>query len=356
MAEPGTDAANDLLNELMGIMIQLGVASDEVKARLYMVMHGYRIEHQSTDLIPYAGDYNSDLLKRFLLAKAVAGRSKNTIRMYGNVIRNALIRIGKQADEITPDDIRYYIAMRMRDGVTLTTINNELRPLSSFFEWMRESEIVSKNVIHRIDKIKEPKKDKKAFTDIEIEMLRANLRNSMEKAIFETLLSTGCRVSEAVSIRTADIKEDGSVLICGKGNKWRTVYMNAKAIVAIRDYLAERKDKSPYLFPRCSVSFQDKGASQIPQDWYRIPEYVDCEKMRDKGGIEYAMRKLGRRSGVENCHPHRFRRTCATMALQRGMPLALVSKMLGHANLGTTQIYLDLDEEDLKQAHRKFVT
>lgn len=167
-------------------------------------------------------------------------------------------------------------------------------------------------------------------------------------------MSTGCRVTELSMIRIDDLKED-KLIVHGKGQKDRTVYLNAKAQMAVKKYVQEREDSNPYLFPKGIWMDGAKGMKRKEQGmWYKHPEYVQ-EGCTDKSSLESVVRKIGRRAGVEKCHPHRFRRTCATFALRRGMPLVQVSKMLGHENIDTTQIYLDLSEEELEQAHKKYV-
>ena len=158
--------------------------------------------------------------------------------------------------------------------------------------------------------------------------------------MIELLLSTSCRVSEVAQILIEEI--DGErILVHGKGEKDRYVYLNAKAQLMLERYMSERKDKSPYLFPRC-------------RDGWRNPKNIE-EGHIDMATIEQMTRKIAKRAGVERANPHKFRRTCATMALRRGMPIEQVSKMLGHEQVSTTQIYLDLTEDELALAHKKYV-
>lgn len=358
MAELKTNAANDLINKLLLILMRYGVDAQEAKAVLYSTLHDYDITERCTDLVPYDGDVNEGMIKKFLMVKMVNGCTKRTIEYYSSSLRRGLARIGKNAPDVTADDIRWYIALRIKDGVSATTCNNELRAMSSFFEWMREEEIIRRNPVVKAGKIKHQKTKKYAFTEEDIERMRAKLRTWREKAMFEMLLSTGCRVSELTMIRIDDINEDGSVEILGKGQKYRKVYINARARVAVENYLGERKDENPFLFAKSTMSF--KSASNFGPAktalWYKYPKLVSPDQPTTNSTIEHLIREIGGRADVENAHPHRFRRTCATMALKRGMSLELVSKMLGHENVGTTQIYLDLNDDDLKQAHRKFVT
>lgn len=356
LADLQTNAANDLLNEILMVMMRYDINIQELKGVLYGVLHNYQITSRTTDLVVYEGDINTALLKKFLVVKTVNGCTGRTIEMYGQTCKRALCRMGKPATEISTDDIRWYIAMRMKDGVTNVTCNNELRALSSFFTWMRDDELIQQNPVMKTGKIKVQKTKKYAFTDDDIEMMRVNLVTWREKAMFELLLSTGCRVTELANIKIDDIK-DGSVNILGKGNKWRTVYINARAKLALEKYIDERKDGNPYLFPKAAFGpGTAKPRTRDVREWYKHPDLVHADEPTTNSSIESYIRKLGRRSGVENAHPHRFRRTCATMALKRGMPIELVSKMLGHDSIATTQIYLDLNDDDLKAAHRKYVT
>jgi site-specific recombinase XerD len=177
--------------------------------------------------------------------------------------------------------------------------------------------------------------------------------------MIEVLLSTWARVSEVVQIRLDDIR-DNHLTVHGKGAKEREVYLNAKAILAITNYLAERSDKNPYLFPMAKyagdVSKMCKGKQRKLQcEWYTDSQLVDSKDHMAASALEQIVRAIGKRAGVARTHPHRFRRTGATMALRNGMPLIQVSKLLGHESIGTTQIYLDISDEELEQAHKKYV-
>ena len=265
--------------------------------------------------------------------------------------------IGKDADAVTATDIQVLLATIMQ-RTSKSYADNVRRDLSSFYSWLTREELIPKNPMLKIDKIKFQKKKKLAFTEYEVELIRNACKNNHERAIIEMLLSTGCRVSELISIRTDDINKD-TINILGKGEKYRNIYLNAKAQLAIMQYISERNDSNPYLFPKSAVNtFADPQMSKVRKvlgDWYKYPDLVSTDGIRDKGSVEHTIRNIGKRAGVENCHPHRFRRTCATFALRRGMPIEQVSKMLGHANIATTQIYLDLSEEELAQLHRKYV-
>lgn len=343
----------------MFVLMQNGTADlTEIKNRYTVILGDYQISPQETALTVYTEGKNEWFLKKFLLSKAVAGCAQSTLRNYGNEIRRALTQIGKDADAITSNDVQILLAGIMQRTSKIYA-DNVRRDLSSFFSYLTREELIPKNPMNRVDKIKITKKKKLAFTEYEVELIRSACQNNRERAIVEVLLSTGCRVSELVGIRTEDI-DTSAVNVLGKGDKYRLVYLNAKAMIAIKMYLDERRDANPYLFPKCSANGIGDAASgkmlrSVKGDWYKMADLISTDGKIDKGSIESAIRKIGRRAGVENCHPHRFRRTCATFALRRGMPIEQVSKMLGHANIATTQIYLDLTDADLEQSHRRYV-
>lgn len=352
------NAREELRQKLCMMLIGKGVKDAEIE--IDAILGEYEVQNRTTEVAIRSEDRNKYLFKKFLTAKIVKGCTDRTIDYYGKSLNFIFDRINKTADDVTTDDIRYYLAIRQkRDGITKTTANNELRVLSSFYQYLQAEEIVLKNPSLKIEKIKERKKKKKAFTELEIEKIRDTTKNYREKAIVDVLLSTGCRVSELVAIKISDI--DGNKLIVhGKGEKDRIVYLNAKALISLEKYLSERNDNNPYVFCGGYYSKNDKEMMSKYQcskmgEWYKVPELVSDGHI-DKSTIEQLMRRLKRRSGIETgCYPHKFRRTCATMALRHGMPIEQVSKMLGHESIETTQIYLDLNEEDLAQAHKKYV-
>lgn len=320
------------------------------------ILVDYDIKPKKNEIIVYSEGKNDFLIQKFALYKAISGRAEKTIRAYVDVIKRFLIAVGKDADTVTTEDIQQYIAQILIKGNTKSYADTVRRYLGSFFGYLSREELINKNPISKVEKIKFSNEKEKAFSDFEIEMLRNACKNNREKAIIEVLLSTGCRASEACSLRIDDIN-DGKAIIKGKGGKFRTVYFNAKCQVAIDNYLKERRDNNPYLFPLSSVVPTDKNDKmrKVKSEWYRYPDLVSKDRPADGESINHTVSKIGSRANVDKVHAHRFRRTCATMALRRGMALELVSKMLGHEELTTTQIYLDLREEDLENAHNKYV-
>ena len=344
----------ELINRIIQMIIKYGCFRQEMASDLEIILSDYDVDSRHTEIIAINEDENQMLVRKFITAKIVKGLSERTLKYYKETIDQFLRRMQKNISDVTADDIRLYIALRRKkDGVTDTTAGNELRNLRSFYNWLYTEELIKSNPISKIESIKKAKTKKNAFTEYEIELIRGKCNTARETAIIETLLSTGCRVNELVHIKREDVKGD-SVLVHGKGNKDRIVYLNAKAHIALERYMDERKDKSKFLFPKSSASLQDNRIRTMRGDWYKIPDMV-MDEPADISSIEATVRKIGKRAGVKKTHPHRFRRTCATFALRRGMPIEQVSKMLGHEQISTTQIYLDLTEEDLAQAHRKYV-
>ena len=324
-----TDREN-LTNDLYDILIAQNALTDEVKQRIVIALDRYEIQKRVTDVVVADPNDNENVIKRFMVAKAVAGRSKKTIEQYARAVRKFIGFVNKQLLEVTADDFRAYLAHRMiDDGIRGITLVNERSFISTFYDWAVSAELIMRNPIRMVDQVKILKKPKQAFSEREIEKLRAACKNPKERAIIETLLSTACRVSELLSIKTCDI--DGSrIMICGKGNKYAPVYLNSKATYAIETYINSRTDNSPYLFPGRKTT-------------------------ATSASIQKTLKLIGERAGVANVHPHRFRRTAATMALRHGMSIEMVSKMLRHEKLQTTMIYLDLDDRELQYQHQKYV-
>lgn len=349
---------DDILLSLMPYIDRKQI--DDIKLAITAALGPYEVNKSETNLTVYEGDINEMILRRFLAAKLAAGCSKRTIQFYKNSITLSLGKIGKPYMDVTADDLRLYFATRIyQDGVSKTTANNERRNLSSFYGWLQVEEILLKNPMLKVSAIKDTKKKKQAFSQMDIEKMRIHCLTKREIAIFEILLSTWCRVSEIAQVKIDDIHTN-RLIVHGKGDKDREVYLNARAQLAVEEYLKERSDSNPYLFPKAryagDVTSFAKGIKRKEEKlWYQNPDNVSDDDHMGQGTIEAIIRSIGKKAGVTNAHPHRFRRTGATTALRNGMPLIQVSKMLGHENIGTTQIYLDISDEELMQAHRKYV-
>ncbi len=349
---------NTLIEDIMMCLADYEeLDTQKIQQELYILMDKYEVKEKETALTVWKEDENAMLLKKFIIAKTVKGCTERTIGYYRTEIWKILNSIGKNVSEITTDDIRVYLALRQRrDKVTNTTADNELRCLRTFFGYLHTEELIPRNPAAKVERIKGVKRKKHAFSEIEIEKIRYACRNELDTAIIEVLLSTGMRVSELISLKIEDINDD-SIYIKGKGNKYRMVYLNAKANMALHMYLSKRNDSSPYVFPggKTITEWEKNVRREKVVRWYEHEEFIDLNKAMDKGSVETRVRRIGKLANVDGVHPHRFRRTCATMALRRGMPIEQVSMMLGHEQISTTQIYLDLAEDDLKSAHKKYI-
>ena len=271
----------------------------------------------------------------FFVSKKIEGCTNQTISYYSTILRKFFSEINMELDKITADQVRYYIAKLSLNGLSKCSQDNELRVLKSFFKWAFGEGYISKIPTLNIKTIKQEKRIKKSFTELQIEQMRKVLNNKgslRDIAIFETLNSTGVRVSELNRMNISDIQDD-EITVFGKGEKERIVYLNTKSKLAIQDYLKSRNDNEEALFI----------SSKSP--YTRL----------SKGAIETMIRNLGKEAGVDKAHPHRFRRTSATFALNRGMPIEQVQQMLGHENISTTTIYARSEKENVKASHRKYV-
>lgn len=311
------------------IMMSFGILDENA---LRIILNDYEISHKSTELaIPEDGRQKA--LQMYIVTKKVEGCSDTTIRYYVGVLTRFLQEINSNIDSIKADQIRYYIAIRSeRDKLSKVSQDNELRVLKGFFSWCSAEDYISKNPTTNIKAIKQEKRIKKPFSEVELERLRRAAKTKRDIAILETLFSTGCRASELVGMNRSAVDGD-EIVVFGKGSKERVCYLNAKARLAISEYLDERKDNNPALF----VTLR-KPIRRLSRE-----------------SIRNVIREIGQKAGVENCHPHRFRRTAATIALNRGMPIDQVQQMLGHTQIATTTIYAQSDAESVKASHRKYV-
>lgn len=346
-------AKKELEQNLIMLFERHEIRASNVEAELTLLLSGYDISKQENALTEYTGGDTVYYRDRWLLDKKIGGCTDNTIKTYRTTYDGFFREVKKSPIQVTADDVRKFLAIKeLRDGSSKSYLNDIRRPLSSFYTWMQDNELITKNPMRAVPRIKEPKVMRQAFSAEDIEKIRRAAQESKcTTMIVELLLSTGCRVGEIVKIRRDEIPEDLSrLLVHGKGQKDRYVYLNAKSKFALMDYLQIRSDSNPYLLPK---GLWKSGGSHN-KDWMSDPDRVDPREHTGTSTIGGRIRKLGKKAGVRDCHPHRFRRTCATMALRRGMPLEQVSKMLGHESIATTQIYLDLSETELERSHDKY--
>ena len=273
-------------------------------------------------------------LQEFLDVKALEGCSKATIENYKFNLNKFLLGVGKDPTEIATQDIRKYLADYKRErGVSNTTLDNMRRVFQSFFTWMHREGYIIKDPCAAVNKIRADKIIKNPYSDEEMELMREAAKNLREKAIIEVLYSTGMRIGELEKLNKDDIDFiNGKAIVFGKGAKEREVYFNVKAQLALKKYLENRNDTNEALFV----------GLQSPYNRLKVSTY------------EKILRELGGRCGV-HCHPHRFRRTCATILLNKGMPIQEVSKVLGHAKLETTLIYCEISQQSVAANHKKYM-
>lgn len=314
------------------------------EASLYKNLKDITLTKETTAIITYPNK-DEEMYKKFFLDKKISGRSDKTLEYYKVAIDALLDAVGKPILEITSDDIKYFLAVKqMNKAWTAVTANNNRRAWNSFFNFLCEEDYISRNPMVKVKNIKEPKRIKKEFTELEVEKMREAINSEKTSeflkkrniAMFEVLLSTGCRVGELVTMHTPNEITD-IMYVIGKGNKERAVFMNAKAKLAIKAYMVERnklKIDNEYLFT----------SSHKPYNRLAI------------GAVELTVRNLGDKAGIKDVHPHRFRRTCATWGLKRGMTIEQVKQLLGHENIGTTTIYAKSDETEVKLSHDKYLS
>ena len=274
-------------------------------------------------------------VKVFLAAKRVEGCSEKTVRYYDSTIRNVLTAIGKDAKDITTDDLRMYLDdYQSRSGASKVTIDNIRRILSSFFAWLEDEDYIPKSPVRRIHKVKTCKTVKETYSDEALELMRDNSECVRDLAIIDMLASTGIRVGELVKLNRTDVDfENRECIVLGKGNKQRKVYFDARTKIHLQNYLKSRTDSCEALF----VSLQK------PYNRLLI------------SGVEIRLRELGRRLDMNKVHPHKFRRTLATMAIDKGMPIEQVQQLLGHQSVDTTLQYAMVNQNNVKLSHHRYI-
>lgn len=342
----------DAREEVANKVVQL-TKNTELKPLLLGIFAEYDIFPKEKSLIVMDGTQATELIQRFVVAKKVAGCTNRTCKLYYRNLTLFFDFSKTLPAQTQHTDIQRFLAKKITDGCSKVYQQNLYRTLSSFYKWMVREELIVKDPTLKVDPPKARAQKKKAFTDMDVELIRNACQNAYETALIEVMLSTACRVFEVGELTRAQV-ENSEIPIIGKGEKPRNVFLNAKAQVAIANFLAERKDDNPYLFP-ASICAEGKSLAEVKKGWYMIPEKVSANKHLDNSAIEAIVRRIGKRAGVSNCHPHRFRRTCATWALRHGMPIIIVQQMLGHSSLETTQRYLDIEDNELREAHKKFV-
>ena len=289
-----------------------------------------------SELFPEAeSTIQQDYVTIFLAAKRVEGCSEKTARYYDSTIRNVLHAVKKEISEITTEDLRIYLDNYQRNsGVSRVTIDNIRRILSSFFSWLEDEDYIQKSPVRRIQKVKTCRTVKETYSDEALELMRDHSECIRDLALIDMLASTGMRVGELVKLNKSDIDfESRECVVLGKGNKQRKVYFDARTKIHLQRYLQSRTDNNDALF----VSLQK------PNNRLQI------------SGVEIRLRELGRKLDMSKVHPHKFRRTLATTAIDKGMPIEQVQQLLGHQSIDTTLQYAMVNQNNVKVSHRKFI-
>ena len=279
---------------------------------------------------------DKNYLELFISAKRIEGCSEKTLNYYANTIDSIIKYIGKGVQHITTDDIRsYMISYQNLKNSSKVTIDNIRRILSSFFSWLEDEDYIIKSPVRRIHKVKSATTIKETYSDENLERMRDNCDELRDLALIDVLASTGMRIGELVLLNRDDINfEERECIVFGKGSKERVVYFDARTKIHLQNYLNNRFDKNKALFVSLKKPFNRMSI----------------------GGIEVRLRELGHKLGINKVHPHKFRRTLATMAIDKGMPVEQLQKLLGHQRIDTTLQYAMVKQSNVKIAHRKYIS
>lgn len=316
---------------------------EKIEQRMLSYLDNEQREHLHNTLMQCmleesAQDHENDtqsFLKIFLAAKRVEGCSEKTIRYYDSTIRNVLTAIGKEVKHVTTDDLRVYLdEYQKRSEASKVTIDNIRRILSSFFAWLEDEDYIVKSPVRRIHKVKTCKTVKETYSDEALELMRDHSECVRDLAIIDMLASTGIRVGELVKLNRNDVDfENRECIVLGKGNKQRRVYFDARTKIHLLNYLKSRTDDNEALFVSLQKPFNRLLIS----------------------GVEIRLRELGKKLELNKVHPHKFRRTLATMAIDKGMPIEQVQQLLGHQSVDTTLQYAMVNQNNVKLSHHRFI-
>lgn len=279
---------------------------------------------------------NLTLKEEFLSAKQVEGCSERSVNYYSSTLDNLIKSLVKPFNQIETEDLRVYLSeYQKKNDASKQTIDNIRRILSSFFTWLEDEDYILKSPVRRIHKIKTMKQVKETYSDEALERLRDNCKTIRDLALIDILASTGMRVGELVKLNRVDVDfVNRECVVLGKGSKERVVYFDARTKLHLQNYLNSRTDDNEALF----VSLLE------PHNRLEI------------AGVEIMLRKLGRSLDINKVHPHKFRRTLATRAIDKGMPIEQVQKLLGHQKIDTTMEYAIVDQQNVKNSHKKYLS
>ena len=303
----------------------------KLRAAMEFCLHGLEI----TQTDQQQEQEQTDATAAFIAAKRIEGCSEKTLTYYRKTIEAMTAAVGKPVQRITTDDIRQYLTTyQMQRKSSKVTIDNIRRILATFYSWLEDEDYIVKSPVRRIHKVKTAKVIKETYTDEALEQMRDNCDSLRDLAIIDLLASSGMRVGELVALNCDDINfNERECVVFGKGNKERLVYFDARTKIHLQNYLDSRADGNPALFVTL----------RAPYNRLQI------------GGVEMRLRQLGRRLSIPKVHPHKFRRTLATSAIDKGMPIEQVQQLLGHQKIDTTMHYAMVKQQNVKLAHRKYI-
>ncbi|MCR4929099.1 MAG: tyrosine-type recombinase/integrase [Lachnospiraceae bacterium] len=324
----------EFMEEVMQHMLSC-LDNAQLKQLRQAMEHALR-RYEVTDLeIQLEEDDSNNLIASFIAAKRIEGCSEKTLKYYRTTIDVMVASFGKNVRQIHTDDLRTYLTeYQSKNKSSRVTIDNIRRILSSFFSWLEDEDYIIKSPVRRIHKVKTVSSIKETYSDEDLEKMRDSCEDLRDLAMIDMLASTGMRVGEMVLLNRNDINfEERECVVFGKGDKERIVYFDARSKLHLQEYLDSRIDDNPALFVTL----------RAPHERIQI------------GGIEHRLREMGKQLNITKVHPHKFRRTLATMAIDKGMPIEQLQRLLGHQRIDTTLQYAMVKQSNVKLAHRKYI-
>lgn len=323
----------ELIREVVQRMLPYlnNAQSEKLQETLQTALFNYEVTESSDTGKEAAPDF----VELFLSAKRIEGCSEKSLKYYKATIETMMTELQKDVRQIVTDDVRGYLTeYQQKRGSSKVTIDNIRRIFSSFFAWLEDEDYILKSPVRRIHKVKTGTTVKDTYTDEALEQMRDNCEEPRDLAMIDLLASSGMRVGELVLLNQEDINfEERECVVCGKGDKERIVYFDARTKIHLQNYLNGRTDTDPALFVTLTAP----------------------HKRLQIGGVETRLRNFGKKLGIEKVHPHKFRRTLATQAIDKGMPIEQLQQLLGHKRIDTTLQYAMVKQSNVKLAHKKYI-
>lgn len=324
-------------NELITDIVQqmLPYLDNSQTKKLQQVLEHALFQYEIIEAVAPSNDDSENLVNIFIAAKRIEGCSEKTLKYYQTTIDAMINAINKSVRHIQTEDLRFYLTQyQKKNQSSRVTIDNIRRILSSFFAWLEDEDHILKSPVRRIHKVKTGTNIKETYNDEELDKMRDNCTELRDLAIIDMLASTGMRIGEMVLLNRIDINfAERECVVFGKGDKERLVYFDARTKLHLQNYLDSRIDNNPALFVTIRAPY----------------------KRIQIGGIEVRLRKIGKMLGITKMHPHKFRRTLATMAIDKGMPIEQLQQLLGHKRIDTTLQYAMVKQSNVKIAHKKYI-